>query len=301
MSPEQSQTANTHVAVIVLNWNGWQDTLGCLEALDRLAIDRTAHTVELIVVDNGSTDGSFQHISEARPGITMLQSGSNLGYAGGNNIGIREALRGNADYVWILNNDTRPHPDTLGSLLAAAGDKIGILASRFEPAFESAFRGGQVVTCVGCEVGFHEADRVVGASLFFRADVFRKVGLFDERYFHYAEDDDLAIRTSRGGWGLGLVCGSVVDHVGGASLARWSPQASYYMIRNRALLDQRYFGDSLPTWLLRNRRRIWAHLAPRRSLRNLDPRRGVAVVLALTDVVRTRTGRRDLGSRYQQD
>jgi GT2 family glycosyltransferase len=287
------------VAVIVLNWNGGDDTLGCLDALDRLDLAGTVEHLAVLVLDNASTDGSDRRIRAERPDIPFISTGANLGYAGGNNVGIRRAIESGVGYVWVLNNDARPRPDALAELLSVWQPGLGMASSRAEPPFGTAFWAGEELRCQGCEVGLHPADRVVGASLFFDADLFRTVGYFDERYFHYAEDDDLAIRAQRGGWRLGFACRSVIDHDAGSSLAHWSPQASYYMVRNRALLDRRHFDASLVGWAFRHRSDLWAHLAPRRSLQERNARRAVAIALALGDVARGRVGRRDLGPRYQ--
>ena len=95
-----------NIACIILNWNGSQDTVDCLDALQHC----TYSSFSVIVVDNGSTDDSVARIRTAHPGILLLESGQNLGFAGGNNIGIRHALVHGADYVWLLNNDTQPAP-----------------------------------------------------------------------------------------------------------------------------------------------------------------------------------------------
>jgi GT2 family glycosyltransferase len=286
--------ASATVAVIVLNWNGCEDTVACVEALRRM---ETEHTV--LVVDNGSSDDSERRLRDAFPTLDIVQTGANLGYAGGNNIGIRRALADKPDFIWILNNDALPRANSLAELLGAVGPRIGVLASRTEPSLRAtALRGQMPVSCDGCEVGFHETDRVIGPSLFFRSEIFEKLGLFDEHYFHYLEDDDMATRAHRAGWRLGLACGSVVDHVGGASLAHWSPQASYYMVRNRTRFDRRFNKLGTTRSLIRNRRSLWAHIAPRRSLRERDARRATAVLFAVTDAARGRFGRRDLGSKY---
>ena len=90
------------VTVVVLNWNGLADTLECLNSLVRL--DYPTH--EVVVVDNGSTDGSVQVFREQFPMATVFETGENLGYTGGNNAGLRHALAQGADYVLLLNNDT---------------------------------------------------------------------------------------------------------------------------------------------------------------------------------------------------
>ncbi|SHG20413.1 Glycosyl transferase family 2 [Desulfacinum infernum DSM 9756] len=90
------------IAVIVLNWNGKEDTLECLDSLSRVNYPRC----RLIVVDNASSDGSVEAIRQAFPEVVILRNSRNLGYAGGNNVGIRYALKIGCEYLCILNNDT---------------------------------------------------------------------------------------------------------------------------------------------------------------------------------------------------
>src|SRR5664279_2479168 len=88
--------------IILLNWNGWQDTIACVESCRKLSYPN----FRILIVDNGSTDNSEAILRERLPDIELLQTGANLGFAGGNNVGIRHALAQGADYVWLLNNDT---------------------------------------------------------------------------------------------------------------------------------------------------------------------------------------------------
>src|SRR5947199_350495 len=104
------------VACVVLNWNRWADTIECVNALKECIYPQ----LSLIIVDNGSTDDSLARIRSAHPKVLLLESGKNLGFAGGNNIGIRYALAHGADYVWLLNNDTTPAPDAVAALVAKA-------------------------------------------------------------------------------------------------------------------------------------------------------------------------------------
>src|SRR6266702_5280110 len=116
-----------NVVCILLNWNGWQDTVECLDALKEC----TYPSLTVIVVDNGSTNDSVARIRAAHPDVLLLESGKNLGFAGGNNIGIRYAMAQGAVYVWLLNNDTEPAPDALSALVAKAltDRRIGAVAS----------------------------------------------------------------------------------------------------------------------------------------------------------------------------
>ena len=112
----------SQVCCVVLNWNGWADTLECMGALRECTYPR----LTIIVVDNGSTNDSVARIKSAYPDILLLESGSNLGFSGGNNIGIRHALALGADFVWLLNNDTRPAADALDALVEKALSDGGI-------------------------------------------------------------------------------------------------------------------------------------------------------------------------------
>src|SRR3990172_1401868 len=110
------------VYIVVVNWNGWEHTVRCLDSLRLL--DHPTHRV--IVVDNGSTDGSLERIRAFDPDIELIESTKNLGFAGGSNIGIRLALERGADYLWVLNNDIVVEPDTLSALVSVARSRPGI-------------------------------------------------------------------------------------------------------------------------------------------------------------------------------
>lgn len=104
------------ISIIILNWNGRSDTIECVES----CLLSTYPSFRIVVVDNGSSDGSEAALLEKFPYLDIVQTGCNLGYAGGNNRGIRHALANGADYVWLLNNDTVVAPDALAELVAMA-------------------------------------------------------------------------------------------------------------------------------------------------------------------------------------
>src|ERR1041385_7762298 len=104
------------VAVILVNWNGKSDTLECLRSLEQ----DTYRLKRVIVVDNGSTDDSVEAIRRAHPLTNVIETGTNLGFTGGNNVGIRYALSSGSDYVFLLNNDTTVAPDAVQALVDAA-------------------------------------------------------------------------------------------------------------------------------------------------------------------------------------
>ena len=112
----QSAVDQPCVYIVVLNWNGWRDTLECMRSLDSMEY-RNWHAV---IVDNGSTDDSAKRLREAYPTVPVIENGKNLGFAAGNNVGIRIARKEGADYVFVLNNDVTVFPDTLSQLVGFA-------------------------------------------------------------------------------------------------------------------------------------------------------------------------------------
>ncbi len=116
------------VYIILLNWNGWKDTVECVESCRKLSYP----DVRIVIVDNGSTDGSETRLRERFPDLELIQTGANLGFAGGNNVGIRYALEKGAEYVWLLNNDTIADAEALSALVQAAEDDqtVGMVGSK---------------------------------------------------------------------------------------------------------------------------------------------------------------------------
>ena len=206
------------VWVVVLNWNGLADTLVCLASLRRLRYTGT----RVVVVDNGSTDGSVAAIRRdpANDGVEIVEANSNLGYAGGNNLGIRHALDRGADFVLVLNNDTTVDPMLLDELLAAANrqpdagcfgpwiyymhdqERLWFTRSDWDPAKSAFTAPGK--GCLASELSSAPAatDYVCGAALFFRAAVVRQIGLLDERFFLVYEDNDWCFRARRAGFAM---------------------------------------------------------------------------------------------------
>ncbi|MFN2544505.1 MAG: glycosyltransferase family 2 protein [Actinomycetota bacterium] len=211
------------VHAIVLNWNGWPFTERCLHSLDGLADPKP----RVLVVDNGSTDGSDRRIREAFPDVPVLRADTNLGFAGGMNLGIRRALQEGAAFVWLLNNDTEVEPLALQGLLREAGnERVGIVGSVLRSAWDhdeiQAWGGGSIGRWLGLTELWTSPrttppDYVTGASMLLRRRMLEGIGLLDERYFLYFEDADLSLRAAAAGWRLAVAGASVVYHHGGAS------------------------------------------------------------------------------------
>ena len=213
-----SQTTWPKVAIIVLNWNGWQDTIECLESLQRI----TYPNYQIIVVDNGSTDDSVKQIREKFPHLTLIEANKNLGYAGGNNVGIKYALKSEAKYMLITNNDTEViNPEFLNQMLDVmkTDRKIGILGPKVLNS------KGQIQNTIlyvptlfnclkesfGLRFGIkksrdystpQQVDVVSGVCWLIHADIINEVGLLDEDYFMYAEEQDYCYRAKKAGWGI---------------------------------------------------------------------------------------------------
>lgn len=213
------------VSCVVLNWNGWRDTVDCLDALKGSAYPR----LRLIVVDNGSADDSVARIQAAHPNVLLLQTGSNLGFAGGNNVGIRHALSDGADYVWLLNNDTRPDCDSLPALVGKAmKDKtIGAVASvcyyAASPAKVEAWAGARVNLWIGYGRNTREPRRdewfhsLNGTSMLISRVALEDAGLLDEGFFLYWEDTEFSLRLRKRGWRIAAAPDSRVLHKVNAS------------------------------------------------------------------------------------
>ena len=217
-------SSHPKVTCIILNWNGWRDTVECLETLEQ-----STFNLNVIVVDNGSTNESVAMIRGANPRISMLETGKNLGFAGGNNVGIRRALADGADYVWLLNNDARPAPDALSALVAKAQtvSRIGAVASicyyAADPSRVEAWGGARVNLWIGygpnsrqprSDDWFHALN---GTSLLISGKALEDVGLLDEGFFLYWEDTEFCLRLRKKGWLLAASADSRVLHKVNAS------------------------------------------------------------------------------------
>ena len=299
------------VYVLVLNWNRWRETAACV----RSVLASTYPNFELLVIDNGSRDPAPASL---RAEVELVELRENLGYAGGNNVGIRRALERRAPYVWILNNDAEVDPDALAALVAAAeADKTwGALTSlilmpdgREDEGLVGSLPGGKRWDPVRrphpvrprgtLDDGLVEEIALLrGPSLLLRTDALVTVGLFDESYFHYLEEIDLMERLVRAGWRLGLVRASRVTHAKGASLPYDTPQSLYYLHRNHFRFERKLFGVHPVRVVLRHPiRRMRALFALRHTLRG-DLRAIAAQARAFVDAVRGCDGPVDLGERY---
>ncbi len=241
------------VVVVVLTWNGRDLTLDCLRSLEAV----TTPNVRTMVVDNASSDGTVEAI-RARYGarVDVVANASNLGYAGGNNVGIKKALDDGARFVLLLNNDTTVAPTFVDELVRAAreSDAVGIAAPKIyyaQPPNRIWYAGGVISLWKGTarHIGIREVDRgqhdrardvdyASGCALLARREVFERVGFLDEGYRAYFEDADLCVRAARAGYRIRYVPAAQVWHRISASTGG---QVSRAKIRRKLASSARFF------------------------------------------------------------
>lgn len=246
------------VAVIVLNWNGINDTLTCLDSLR----NQTYENFSIVVVDNGSSDSSVKQLKEYKlkhESITILYNKSNLGFAGGVNTGINFALKNSFDSIALLNNDAIVDPDWLKALVDNSKDGIGIVTglllrddgltidstgeqySMWGLAFPNN-RNKKLAKAPQAGLVFGATG---GASLY-RADLFQTIGLFDETFFAYYEDADISFRAQLAGYKVYYTPKAIAYHKQGATSAKIPGFTVYQAFKNLPLL----FLKDVPAGLL---------------------------------------------------
>lgn len=249
------------VYIVLVNWNGLKDTIECISSLKKLNYKNFV----IVVVDNGSIDNSESVIKEMHSDVVVLQTGSNLGFAGANNIGMELSIAKGADYIWLLNNDTIVDADALKNalLLFQEIDKVGAVGSKIYY-----YHNPNVIWALGGKCNFRtgdaehiamneidngqyeipiEVDYVVGCSMIIPVEVIKKVGFMDTQYFHLQEDADLSFRIKREGYKLFVMPKSKVWHKTYISTGGISPLYYYYQYRNRLLFLSKFYANNFPT------------------------------------------------------
>lgn len=256
------------VVIILINWNGQKDTVACLASLTKLK--KNIYDPIPLVVDNASKDDSVKNLQKKFSHIKLIPLSTNRGFTGANNVGMQWAIDHNADYVWILNNDTLVDPDSLTLFDVFADPTIGAAGSKiyFAPGREYHkdkyttkdlgrvlwFAGGLIdwnnvyASHRGVDEVDHgqynsvvQTDFITGCSLGIPTKVIKKVGMFDDKYFAYLEDVDLSLRIQHAGYKTIYNPSSVIWHVNASSSGgSGSPIHQYFQTRNRLLLGFRH-------------------------------------------------------------
>ena len=243
---------STKVEVIILTWNGKEDTIECLNSLQKVKYDN----FDITVVDNASTDDSAEIIAAEFPSVKLIKNNMNLMYAGGNNVAIKEALNGDAVHILILNNDTILHEDFLEHLVKAfrSDEKVGIVAPKI-----NYYNNRKLIWYAGGFVNFftgniyhkglrkqddgkydlsNEVDYATGCCMLIKRELFEKIGLLDEAYYIYTEDVDFSFKAQAAGYKVvfeprSLIWHKVSSATGGAF--------SFFKIKNKFRSNMRFF------------------------------------------------------------
>ncbi len=264
------------VTILILNWNGGPDTVTCLDSLKELRYPN----FRVIVLDNASSDNSgelFAKYPKPDYPLEFIQTGANLGFGGGNNVGLRKALAEGTDYVWLLNNDSAVTPESLNTLIVAAESDpaIGIagpLTLTMDEPPQVWFAGGTFnwLKTRGVHPWYGEnprsiflepsrgegasalrqargipqrpmdVDYITGGIMLIKRAVFDDIGLLPGDYFLYYEDADFNTRAAKQSWRRILVPQAVVYHKGSASAKAGSPNYQYYHLRNGLMFSWRH-------------------------------------------------------------
>ena len=259
------------VTIIVLNWNRPEDTLACVASLRAMR----GPAFDLLLVDNGSTDQSAARLRAALPDVPLIANATNLGFAEGNNVGIRQALAHGAAHVLLLNNDTVVDPGMLEGLLAAAKahPRAGFLGAKifYHAAPERIWMGRpdwDPQTCRFTHAGLNAPDAsagldtvapaayACGCAMLVRAETIAQIGLMDPRFFCYYEEVDWCFRGARQNWHSLYVPAAKVWHKVSASSAggKQSPVVRYFRTRNSLLWASRNLAPA-------QRRRVFRNMA----------------------------------------
>ena len=294
------------VFIIILNWNGWKDTIECLESIQQLDYDN----YRIVIVDNGSTNDSWIHLNawacgelhisgrytkyrpenkpvasviydrntaeaggvaekerllETLPSakrMVLIKSVENLGFAEGNNVAIRYALKCHSDYIWLLNNDTTVLPDTLSKLISFMVNNMtwqGVTGQiRLYDQPTHVWNCGGYLKWYGVrkysyadtniahvpQDGFGRISFITGCAPLFRSQLFKKVGLLSNRYFFGTEDIEFSQRLQKAGQAIACVYSAIIYHKVGRSTNENSKKATPGMIYYHYLgtfINMRYY------------------------------------------------------------
>ena len=242
------------ISIIILNWNGKKDTIDCLESLEKVEYD----SFKIYLVDNGSTDDSVEVIQKQFPKVELVETGKNLGFAGGNNAALRQVLKTNTDYIFLLNNDTVVNPGILDAFVQRAKkeprtawgaklflydlpdtlDHLGGIWDEKQAFFRLV--GNRKRDDGSAFPDPIELDYICGAALFVPKKAFEEVGLLDERFFLIWEEADWCMRAKRAGFKMRLCPEAKLFHKVSASFQGKAHHA-YFSWRNRLLFIEKNF------------------------------------------------------------
>lgn len=260
-APDGEARSRASVVILVLNWNGEDDTAACVESM----LSQRDAEAEVVIIDNASADGSGERLRRRYPALTHLETRENLGYAGGNNAGLAWAMERGAEWILVVNNDTVADPDCVARMLAVARVNprlaaVAPLIVRYDDPTRVWFAGGtfsrmrglgahdnegawasDVVRDTRCDEGWCECTFLTGCCLLLRAEALGETGPFRADYFAYGEDVELSLRLRAADWRLGWVPGARLAHRVAAVAALPSPFQITMRDRNRRRMVREHY------------------------------------------------------------
>lgn len=239
----------TSVLIVVLNWNGLEDTLRCVDSL----LGQSYKKYEILIIDNGSKDGApgeLDELSRNHSNVSLIKNPHNLGFAGGVNTGIRYAIENSFDAVALFNNDAVADKDWLSELVASLGNKgvstaTGLLLRENGKTIDST---GDFYSTWGMPFPRNRGDKATqvpesgyvfgatGGATLYRTSLFKEIGLFDERFFAYYEDVDISFRAQLAGHKVYYTNKAIAYHKQGATSKKIPGFTVYQTFKNLPLL-----------------------------------------------------------------
>jgi GT2 family glycosyltransferase len=245
------------VYIVILNYNGLKDTVECIESLQKI----TYKNYKIIIVDNNSIDNSEEILRQKFPNYKFIQTGENLGFAGGNNVGIKHALKANAEYILLLNNDTIVEKSFLEPLVetAESAKDIGVVGGKiyYNDSGLIWYAGANLNQYTGKTQHFGDREKdsgqynniretgyVTGCLMLIKRSAIEKAGLMDDSYFLYYEETDWNVRIKKLGYRLIYNYNSVIYHKVSSTTKNINEKMKYYYDRNVNYFINKNFGLS---------------------------------------------------------
>jgi len=241
------------VVTIVLNYNNLPNTLETLKSACALNYKKNS----LLLIENSTEEEIVDKIRSQFPSLNIIENQRNLGYAGGNNVGMRYALEQRADYIFLLNNDVTLEADALSKLIDAMQtdqscaacqplvtyyddkDKIWSAGTELFFGYPRLFQKGKHMHRNGTKI---PPFGLVGCAILFRSEALKEIGLFDESLFLLQEETDWCMRAMKKGFRLIVVTDAIVHHKVSETLGLYSKNYLYYIGRNWLLVGKRHYG-----------------------------------------------------------
>ena len=262
---EKSEPEPLQLSIVIICWNDWKVLQDCLESIYK---NTRSVRFEVIISDNGSTDGSIDQVRQNFPQVRVIENQRNLGFAKGNNVGIRAAT---GQYILILNPDTVIHENALDRWLSFANTHpeagaFGLRVLNLDGSYQISARPlpslrGEWIAALGLRPLAYLSDRFTsdtyigwrgdserevgwqsGCCVMFRGDVLKSAGGFDEQFFYQCEEVDLCLRVRQAGYRILFTPTATITHLGGQSVKKFPIRFELEKLRNRYRYFYKHFG-----------------------------------------------------------